>query len=293
MILPLAGGATALGLLWGLDRLATRVVCPVPSPGDGDPRRAGVSVDIVEVESGGSPLATWVLRPETESDVARLPVAVLTHGWGRSRSMVLGVAHRLVAAGVTVVSADVRGHGHNRPEPYVTVRHYRDDVAAVARYARAAFPGRPLALVGHSMGGAASVLAAAEGAPADGVAVVAAPADILEVTADLLSERGLPGRAMTVLLRPFWWPRVGGRFGPLTPERRIGDVGVPVLIVHPERDERVTWRHAERLGRAGGGEVRVVEGATHSGVLDDPRLVDDHLLPFLESLGGYGVSTRG
>lgn len=272
-----------LGLLWGLDRLAAKVVSPSPRPGDGEAERPGVAVEAVTVESGGSTLATWVLRPEDHADEAR-PVVVLTHGWGRSRTVVLGIAHRLVAAGVTVVSADIRGHGHNEPEPYVTIRHFRDDVVAVARFARRRFPDRPLALVGHSMGGAASVLAAAEGAPVDGVAVVAAPADILEVTADLFAERGLPGWAMTVLLRPFWWPRVGGTFRALSPERRIGEVEVPVLIVHPEHDERIDRGHAERLGRAGGRDVNVVTGASHSGVLEDPTLVDEHLLPFLDGL---------
>jgi alpha-beta hydrolase superfamily lysophospholipase len=193
---------------------------------------------------------------------------------------VLRLGEPLVRAGHDVLVFDVRGHGRNQAAPFVTVRHFRDDVIAVARWAAERFPERPLVLVGHSMGGAAGVLAVAEGAPLHGLALVAAPADVVRVTAEFLVDRGMPGNLMVQLFRPFWWRRIGGTFLPLTPSRRIAEVHVPLLLIQPENDQRVHRRHAERLAAAAGVELHLVDGREHTDVLEAPetlRLVRDLL----------------
>ena len=108
------------------------------------------------------------------------------------------------------------------------------------------------------------------GAPVDGLVAIATPASVLEVTADYLRERGFPGGFMVVALRPFWWRRVGGTFRHLVPERKIGRVTQPVLVLHPEGDRRVGKRHAQRLAAAAGVEPQVISGAGHSDVLEHP-----------------------
>ena len=214
-------------------------------------------------------------------------MVVLTHGWGRCRRYVLPVGHALVRRGFTVVMFDVRSHGENVQERYLTARQYSDDVGEIARFSRSRFASRQLALVGHSMGAAGSVVAAAEGAPADGLALIACPADVLEVTANYMDEQGLPGGILTTVLRPFWWPRVRGGFHRLAPERRLREVDVPVLIVHPSDDTRVTRDQADRLAAATRSGVSVVEGAGHSEVLHRSELID-LLVSFLEELPTHG-----
>jgi alpha-beta hydrolase superfamily lysophospholipase len=195
------------------------------------------------------------------------PLFILAHGWGASYGTVLMLAEPLAAAGHDVLLFDMRGHGRNVPVPYVTVRDLRDDVSAVVRYAAERFPGRPLILVGHSFGGAASVLAAVEGAPVDALVLIAAPADIVEITAEYLTAKGMPGPLMATVLRPFWWWRLGGSFLPHSPVRRIRELAMPVLVIQPEHDQRVHRAHAERLAKAAGVEVHVVPGCEHTDVL--------------------------
>lgn len=271
----LAAGGAVLALLV-LDRLAIAVVKPVPRPSALHPERVAPHVREVAIPAEGQPLAGWELFPDSHE---KQGVVLLVHGWGASYEPLLDLAAPLVEAGHRVLVFDVRGHGGNPEVPYVTARHFRDDIVAALRFAAARYRG-PTVLVGHSMGGACGVLAAAEGAPIDGLAVVASPADILEATATYLTDRGLPGRLMVAVLRPFWWVRVGGTFGPLTPERRVGEVPCPVLVVHPEKDTRVPLEHARRLARSG--TVRLVEvaGAGHTDVL---RREETHraLLDFL------------
>ncbi|MCG6955035.1 MAG: alpha/beta hydrolase [Gemmatimonadetes bacterium] len=279
-----AAGVAAAGGLYTLDRVAIAVVRPVPGDPDVTVPELGISYEDLDIPSGDHVLKGWLLHGEREgrSD-ANDPLVLLTHGWGASYGTVLQLALPLVKAGYDVLVFDIRGHGRNAAVPFATVRHFRDDVEAVVRYARDRFPARQLVAGGHSLGAAAVVLAAARGAPVAGLVLVASPADVLEVTADYLRSRGFPGRFMVVALRPFWWMRIRGSFRGLVPSTAIARVRRPVLIVQAGRDRRVPAEHAGRLARASGRPVHVVPGAGHTEVLGSPethRLV----LEFLKTM---------
>lgn len=276
----LVAGAMAAGGLVVLDRMANAVVRPVPRAPDVTVPELGLDHEDLVIPSGDHELMGWLLRP---LGGGHGPLVLLAHGWGANYGTLLQLAEPLVAAGYPVLLFDVRGHGRNEEVPYVTVRHFRDDVMAVARWAADRFPERRRVLVGHSLGGAAAVLAAERGAPAHGVVTVAAPADVLEVTAAYLREKGLPGGFMVVALRPFWWPRVGGTFRHLVPEKKIGSLRQPVLILHPEHDRRVSIEHARRLARAAGAPFHVIPGAGHSNALSHPETVA-RLIVFLDEV---------
>jgi alpha-beta hydrolase superfamily lysophospholipase len=82
-------------------------------------------------------------------------LALLVHGYGEHIGRYEEVADVLVAHGAAVFGPDHRGHGKSVGER-VLVEDFEDvvtDVHAVAGLARAARPGVPLVLVGHSMGG--------------------------------------------------------------------------------------------------------------------------------------------
>jgi alpha-beta hydrolase superfamily lysophospholipase len=193
---------------------------------------------------------------------------------------VLQLAEPLVRSGHQVLLFDMRGHGRNGPAPFVTVRHFRDDVMSVVRYANDRFPERRLILVGHSLGGAAAVLAVAEGSQVDGLVLIATPCDVLRVTSEYITDKGMPGPLLVTLLRPFWWRRVGGTFRTHMPTRRIGELRLPLLIIQPENDKRVGRYHAERLSSASGVPYRLVPGTEHTDVLMAPMttsLVEDFM----------------
>jgi alpha-beta hydrolase superfamily lysophospholipase len=311
-------GAAAAGGIYTLNRLANEVVRPVPREPSRTVPDAGLDYEDFTIASGEHRLAAWLLRGGAgrgrtstrepaceptgeEVQVDEAPLFVLAHGWGASYGTVLQLAEPLARAGHEVLLFDMRGHGRNRAVPYVTVRHLRDDVGAVARYASERFPGRPLVVVGHSFGGAASVLAAAEGARFAALVLIAAPADVVEITAEYLTARGMPGALMATVLRPFWWWRLGGTFVPHSPVRRIGELDIPVLIIQPEHDQRVHRTHAERLAEAAGVEYHLVRDREHTDVLgaaETVRLVTS----FAEGLGaaprrpapsGTTTETRG
>ena len=260
-------GFVILGIgavLVGLDQISNRVLTPAPHVPDRTVPETGVAHEDFSIRSGDHELAAFLLLPSSD---ARRPLLLLAHGWGASYATLLQLAEPLVADGYEVLLFDVRGHGRNPPTDYVTIRHFRDDVMAATRYARDRWADRPIVLIGHSLGGSAAVLATAEGSPADAAVLVAAPSDVMKVTAEFMSEKGMPGDLMVMLLRPFWWRRAGSLFGPLTPSRRIRELTIPLLMIQPEHDHRVARPHADRLAAASGQPYTLIEGAGHTDVL--------------------------
>jgi uncharacterized protein len=260
-------GLAAAGL-FALDRLSNVVVRPRPRL----PDRTIDELDEVayrdfRIPSGDQELAAWELRPP---GAIRRPVFLIAHGWGASYGTILRLGEPLARAGYEVVLFDVRGHGRNEELPFVTVRHFRDDVTAALQWTRGRFPDRPLVLVGHSLGGAGAVLAVAEGARPDALVLIAAPADVMRITAEYMSDHGLPGNLVVALFRPFFWRKIGSTFRDFTPSRRIGEIDVPLLMLQPEHDARVVRDHAEKLAAAAGQPYVLVEGAEHTDVLEHP-----------------------
>ncbi|CAM5565421.1 Alpha/beta hydrolase OS=Streptomyces tendae OX=1932 GN=GUR47_02890 PE=4 SV=1 [Streptomyces tendae] len=82
-------------------------------------------------------------------------VALLVHGYGEHTGRYAEVAGVLTGHGAAVYAPDHTGHGRSDGER-VVVEDFEDvvtDVHAVAGLARAAHPGLPVVMIGHSMGG--------------------------------------------------------------------------------------------------------------------------------------------
>ncbi|MFI2758739.1 lysophospholipase [Streptomyces echinatus] len=82
-------------------------------------------------------------------------LALLVHGYGEHIGRYGELAAVLTGHGAAVYGPDHAGHGRSAGER-VLIEDFEDvvtDVHAVAELARAAHPGLPLVLVGHSMGG--------------------------------------------------------------------------------------------------------------------------------------------
>lgn len=67
---------------------------------------------------------------------------------------------------------------------------------------------------------------------------------------------------------------------------RLGEISAPALVVHGTADLSISMDKAEALaaGLPGSGGVVTIEGGTHSANLTHPKLVDEAILVFLDSL---------
>jgi alpha-beta hydrolase superfamily lysophospholipase len=213
----------------------------------------------------------------------RGPGVVLVHGWESARDRTLPHAAVLHAAGFHVLTFDVRGHGANGPEslPLSVGEYAADAIAAVAVMAGRQEVSR-VALLGHSMGGAGALVAAAASPSVAAVIAVAAPADPYRLTRQTFRLARLP------IPDPIAWPlawfttRVylrprGHTIAHVNATRAIREIAAPVMLVHGSRDGVVPVQHLARLAAARRAacpdavtETMVVEDGGHSWLYEFP-----------------------
>ncbi|MCD8514243.1 MAG: alpha/beta hydrolase [Nitrincola sp.] len=97
-------------------------------------------------------------------------VAILTHGWGANRAALLPLVPLLIKAGWSVLLFDVRNHGNSDEDTFSSMPRFAEDIDAAIAWLKAqhyqsitALTGASLprvALIGHSVGAAATLLAA-------------------------------------------------------------------------------------------------------------------------------------
>lgn len=112
----------------------------------------------------------WHLSGEVLAEGRRPAVALLLHAMMASRRSMdkprgAGLASTLAAAGLSVVSMDLRGHGESGPSAREGARYTYDDyvlfdVPALVGLTRSLFPGKRVIVVGHSLGAHAALVAA-------------------------------------------------------------------------------------------------------------------------------------
>ncbi|GGZ41159.1 alpha/beta hydrolase [Streptomyces poonensis] len=216
-------------------------------------------------------------------------VALLVHGYGEHIGRYEHVAGVLTAHGAAVFGPDHMGHGASAGER-VLIKDFEDvvtDVRAVEELARAAHPGVPVVLIGHSMGGLiAARYAQRYGA---GLAALVLSGPVIgswELPRTLLAAEELPDTPIdTALLSrdpevgavyaadplvwhgPFRRPTLEAFVRALETVGESGDVGpLPLLWVHGD-DDRIVPLAASRpgVGTLSGADrtERVYLGARH------------------------------
>ena len=105
----------------------------------------------------GEQIGAWLVRgaPHRAS-------VLLLHGNGGARATMRNVMRLLVAEKLTVMSITLRAHGDSTGQINDFGYSARHDVVAAVRFLEAEFPGRPVYIVGRSLGAAAALFAAEE-----------------------------------------------------------------------------------------------------------------------------------
>ncbi len=201
------------------------------------------------------------------------PLVVLVHGWGRNAERMLPYLPILHPLGVHLLAFDARHHGRSDEDSYSSMPKVSEDIRAAVDFALTrpgVDPGR-VAVLGLSIGGAASIHAAAHDRRIRAVVTAGAFADPRDSLV-------MPGRwsfllrpALPLAFRYIEW-RIGARFAEIAPEAVIARAAARFLIVHGDADAVIPVAQAYRLARAGGerAELWIMPGRGHS---------DTHLEP--------------
>lgn len=167
MALHMRGFAAVLTLAW-LAGCATPLVQQRGAPRDA-PRLEAARV--IAADGVGLPLSTWQPQGTPRAVVLAL------HGFNDYRRAFEAVGPFLAAQGIATYAYDQRGFGATaEPGIWAGADVLVDDAASVMDLLRQRHPGRPLYVLGESMGGAVALSVLAETPAAADGAVLVAPA---------------------------------------------------------------------------------------------------------------------
>jgi pimeloyl-ACP methyl ester carboxylesterase len=190
------------------------------------------------------------------------PPIYLAYGWGYNAGRWRHFVPRLVEAGYRVIAYDPPGHGQAPREQLNLVKNAEIIRSLIQTY------GAPHALIGHSFGGAASVLALAGLAPARHpvrMVIMASFSDAMQVFRKFQQTLGLHELLFWRFVRHME-ARAGASMAAFDLARLSGQhlERVPALIVHDPEDQVTPFGHARRYHAYWPGSLLyAVSGAGH------------------------------
>ncbi|MDR5898686.1 alpha/beta fold hydrolase [Halomonas vilamensis] len=216
----------------------------------------------------------WLSAPSPQGH------AVITHGWGTNRATLLVLAPLLLEAGWNVLLFDVRNHGNSDSDTFSSMPRFAEDIEAALAWLHKAQTPRPTALIGHSVGAAATLLAASR---RDDIATVVSVSSFAHPDGMMrrwLAEKGVPFFPLGWYVLRYVERVIGHHFDAIAPVNTVGKIHCPVLLVHGENDTVIPPHDAQALAEsADNATLRLVEGGHDL----SERLIDhgDELIAFL------------
>lgn len=245
---------TATGDL--ITRLMTTTWRPTPPLREAETRRSGVPVD---VQLNGTRLAAlqW----------GEGPVVILVHGWNGRGTQLGAFVDPLRRRGYRVVTFDAPGHGRTAGHS-ATLTAFADAILAVSRAV-----GPVHAVIGHSAGAFAAMLAQMAGLEAGRLVLMAPPNGPHTWVEDLAAQLRLGSDVKQRIidrLEDFMarWPSIRG------PEV-ARSMDVPMLVCHDQDDPHVPWETARTIAEAAPrSELVTTHGLGHHRILRDADVVE-------------------
>lgn len=265
---------------------AVRLVQPVRTQPLSTPDDFGITAweEVSFTAVDGIQLSGWFIPPSPDSDGTTL---IFVHGLGSNRGALLDQAAMLAKHGYGALLFDLRAHGRSQGERTSWGLVETADVAAAVAFLQSQPDVNPdrLALVGHSMGGAIAIRAAAQLPAIQAVIVESSYATFAE-NADRLtvSFARLPAYLSPVILPWAEW-LAGVDAAEIRPVDQVGELSPrPVLFIHGEQDRTIEVSNSQRLYAAALAPkaLYLVADAGHEDLLAaDPAAFEQRIITFL------------
>ena len=226
-----------------------------------------------------------VLEAATPSSIAGMkawswgegPTVLLVHGWNGRGTQLGGFVEPLVERGFRVVAFDAFGHGES-PGDSMSI----PELANCIRQVSDALGGL-YGVVAHSMGGAATTVALANGLELERAVFISPPADpreFLRIYGDAL--------AINEEVRAHMKERVERRLGITMQSMRATSIApsmrIPLLVVHDQNDKEVPVDSGQSIARTWpNAELMLTEGLGHQRILHSEH-VTNVAVSFIDAL---------
>jgi fermentation-respiration switch protein FrsA (DUF1100 family) len=223
--------------------------------------------------SDGESLFAWLLKAEKPK-----AAIVFFHGNAGKISEHLPIVYWLPRRGFSVLSADYRGYGASGGKP--SIAGIVTDARAVIAYALDEFEGLPVVVFGQSLGGAAALGAIAPYKDKIAALITEGAFASYEIAAKEVAKRSWIG----YLALPFLGSVADKAQEPI--ENIAALEGLPIVIIHGDRDPIVAVHHARDLFDAAKEpkELSIIFNGGHIGSFAAGRERRDRFAAIIEAL---------
>ena len=239
--------------------------------------------DVEFQTSDGLTLKGWYAPPQNGA------VVIFVHGHASTRTALLDEARLVTAQGYGVLLFDLRNHGQSDGNITTLGDLETLDVLRAVEFVQAQTrPDSPLALVGHSMGSAAVLLAAAQAPQVDCIVTLSAYTSVEDNISDGVRQlTGLPPFPFAPLVVFFGEQQAGIDIHAVRPIDALPKISPrPILFIHGAQDPLILVHNAERLYEAASQpkQLYILPEAGHANFFEaEPEAYPRHLLDFLQS----------
>lgn len=211
-----------------------------------------------EFEGAGVTLRGWRCAARMRSTGPRGTIVYL-HGVADNRASAAGTLKHFTELGFDAIAYDSRAHGDSSGDICTYGYFEKQDLARVLDTVST----QAVVVIGHSLGAAVALQAAAEDDRIDGVIAAESFADLRTIARERVWF--LPQRIVDAAFR---YAEERGRFSAdaVSPVAASARIHVPVLVVHGKEDDETAPRHSERIYEALAGPKRLllIDRARHN-----------------------------
>ena len=240
-----------------------------------------LDVEVIKIpRSNSTPIAGWYVTGDRNG-----AGVLLLHGIRSNRLQMVERARFLNNAGYSILLIDMQGHGETAGK-HITFG-YRESIDAhkALEYLKSRIPGRPIGVIGVSLGGAATLLGTTP-IEANAVVLESVYSSFEQAVQNRLEIRfGEYGRLFAPLLLWQVKPRLDISLESLSPVAAIPKLSSPVLIISGTEDKRTLPIEAKDLfsNAPEPKSLWMVEGAKHQDLhLFNPGQYENRILQFFQ-----------
>lgn len=271
--------------LIGLFMLAVRYGFKAPRIAEvGDPADLGMTFKQVDITAcNGANLFGWHILSNAD---AATPTVLIMHGWGVNAEVVLPIARPFYDAGFNVLLVDARNHGSSGNGGHSSMPTFAQDIESAFDWLKAQPETGKIALTGHSVGAAATLLVASRRHDMDAVISIASFAHPECLMRRYLQSLHLPKPLISLTLR-YVERIIGHRYDDIAPMNSLCKIHCPVMLVHGQIDKTIPVADLHAI--AGNcadkhAEVLLIPDA-HHGSVDKIEQHGAELVQFLKRAG--------
>ena len=182
----------------------------------------------------------WWIEAKTKT-----PTIILMHGWDRNISNLIPYIKNLNGQGFNMLAFDTRHHGNSDSDDFSSMVKFAQDISASITFVenKPTVEKNNFFLIGHSIGGAASIYAAASDYRIKKIVTIGAPSNPSQIMTLQMRKKHIP--------QPIIWAtfkimeiRIGKSFTKLASATNISKTKAKVLLIHGTNDKIVPFTQA-------------------------------------------------